>query len=134
MQLDFSKLTSLQYWLDPGPPYQFAAASALIFLFGTVTLLAIFLPLIRWQPWQVAMKRRLTAPLWTLGLTGLAFIFFRNQSIPYLGNRLLFVLCMLVLSAWIGYSLVVSRREVREEKLVFDRRQRFERYLPRKKG
>jgi hypothetical protein len=127
MIIDFQSL------LNPKPPYQFGLMWPLIALFALTIVGAIFLPYVPMKPWRNRLKQRLLAPLWILGLVGFLLLFARYQSIPYLAMPALLALLLLVSLLWIGYSLRVAFRESRQAKAEFDRKERLERYLPRKK-
>ena len=133
MLFDLTKLADPSYLFDPRPPYEFALLKPLLVAYGGILVTALLVSLFPWQPWQRRLKDRLSLPLWIAGVGGLVLLFFRSQSIAYFGSRIVHLLFWLALVGWIGYSLIVARREVQASRLEYVQRQRLERYLPKRK-
>ena len=134
-QLDFKKLLDTDYLFETYPPtnglYLYLVIIFAVFIFGAIAT------------WWINRKnkslvyRRLLNSLFnlllTIGILGLFLIFFRWQEIPYLGNRIAFIILFFVTVIWGGYvgwyRLVILPKEIK----IKSEKDRFEKYLPRPK-
>ena len=69
--------------------------------------------------------------LWFAGIAGIVLIFFRWQSIPYLGSRFLMLMMFGVAVLWLAQILWFKFIELPQELLIKKKKQEFETYLPR---
>jgi hypothetical protein len=133
-QIDLGKLFSISYIFESTPNseglYHYLA---IFFGLEIVGALAIAIFGRRKSPTK-KVKSGFFSLLLTTGIIGLSLIFFRWQAIPYLGSRLMLVILFLILICWAAfifwYWLIILPEELAEVR----EQQRFQKYLPKKKG
>lgn len=104
-------------------------------LFGLVIIAAILLHILFKKQSKNSQKvwGRLIPLLWFTGITELFLIFFRWQSIPYLGSRFLMLMMFSVAVLWLAQILWFKFVELPQELSIKKKKQEFEKYLPRKR-
>ncbi len=137
-QFDINKLFSLDYIFEKTPDAT-GTYKYLVFLFGFLILLSI-------AAWIGYGRLKKKLPLWGkmqakvfnlffyLGITGLILIFFRWQSITYLGSRFFMILLALVFAIWGLYILYFRLKVLPKEIANLETRKKFEMYLPRRQA
>lgn len=126
------------YWtesdLDTSSPY------ALTFTVGFFILLAGLI----WWRWRLK-KAQAATPVFTLPINqllnliwlviimSLLYLFFRSQAISYFGSRLVVLVTGLIVVAWIIYLAIYTSRIGRKKRDEYLEKERFFRYLPKKK-
>ena len=135
---DFSKLLDIHYLVEPNPTAQFAFKILFLSVFGLIILVAVLLwiaahYLVKIKTIRLFLQTRAFYLLLTIGIGGLLLTFFRLAGANYLSMRLLFVIFLISMLAWLIYLLfylvVTFPQKYREEK---DQARRAK-YLPKRK-
>ena len=77
------------------------------------------------------IQNRVVYLLLVTGIVGLVLIFFRWQSIPYLGGRFMFYLLAVMVVAWILQIVFYRFKVLPHERMKKQAKENFEKYLPK---
>ena len=66
----------------------------------------------------------------SLGIAGLILFFFRQQSVPLLGNRIWFLVWGIVFLVWLGVVLKYIFLRVPQVRIEQEKKAKLEKYLP----
>jgi len=134
-QIDLTKLFRSDYIFEASPV---ASGLYLYFLiiFGIFIVLSVIFFFIARRKDKTYHKLQKRAFIFfvVMGIIGLLLIFFRFEQIPYLGSRLMFlalVLTLILWGCWIGFYVIFK---LPKEKQKIFKKQKFNKYLPGRKG
>lgn len=139
--LNLKLLTDLSFWFETAP---FPMSSKTTIVAGSFFLFFIALKIIG-RLFYLNHKKNLRAPekklisrtesmLVTMGLLGLAWVFFRSEGVPFLSMRFWFLLWLAGFAVWVYLIVRYGLIEVPKHIASLDAAAARERYLPRKKG
>ena len=84
-------------------------------------------------PAYKTLKEKIFNNFLSIGITGLVFVFFRWQTIPYFSAPILMILLLLVSLVIFVYIIVFWRRSIRPSAKAIDIEEKYQKYLPHKK-
>jgi len=135
---DLKNIFSWDYWTEAGLPTQTTYSFA-TFLFVAVLLATLFF-------WRRRLKALQTkVPIYDGSINQLAniivftlvmafsYAFFRAQAISYLSSRLVVLATLVVIVVWTGWVAVYVLRVAPAKSRQYLERERFFRYIPKKK-
>lgn len=108
----------------------------LLVLFCVLILLAILVRLVvhyskGLAPWLSRSLRKGGRMFSTMGVLGLALVFFNYEGVPYLSARFWYILWLVGLVAWIVYIVVHVRKRSSQDSATGQQMSGVEKYLPR---
>lgn len=131
--IDFEKLISTEriFEITPDPIGNYLY---LLILSGLLLAVAIYLKIFKRKIKKNAKVFNALGNLFIFfSLTSAVIIFFRWQSIPYLGSRFAFMIVLVASLLWLLNILFYIWFELPQKKKLKIEREKFEKYLPRKK-
>lgn len=139
--LSFEKFTNLfswDFWTESfiGPTSEY---TVLVLLFVALVIVGLFV-------WKKALKKRqLEAPVydWEINqiiniiifviIMTFSYIFFRSQELPYLSSRSIVLISFVVTGLWAVWIIARINKKIRNERVAYLEKERFSRYIPKKK-
>jgi len=134
--IDFSRLFQVKYLLTSLTDYNFKFLIPTLIIFSAIIILSLvgwFILKKRERVYQNLALQILTFGL-TIGLIGLALVFFRYESLPYLSMRAWMVILTLVFIVWGARIAIWSVTYLPKSLDYYNKRKDFEKYLPRAKN
>lgn len=135
---DSKNLFSWDFWtesnLESGSPY---------YLFIAAFVILVCVALIWWR--RQLKKENQEAPVYEgvinqlaniiafIIIVGLSYIFFRSQQIAYVSSRLVILASIIIVVIWSGWVMFVIKRQLAAKRLQHLEKDRYFRYLPKKK-
>lgn len=114
--MDFTKLFELSYLIDSNPPVETymvlptATFFVILVLIGLIMQLMVELHVI--SPVWRGFLRKIPGNLYIFSLFGLLLVFARYEGSPFLSMRLLLILLILGLIAYLTYKAIYIYREM----------------------
>lgn len=139
--LNLAKLSTLHFWFQIRP-LPMSKAFTVVFL---IFFLLLIIGKVGLRIYAGKMKKQLTKAdkklydliqslLLTMGLLGIAWTFFAYEGIPILSARFWLVLWVIGIGVWIYAIFRYYAQEYMDYKEKIAKRERLERYLPKKSG
>lgn len=132
----YSALLTLGYWFDVRPVAMPGTwVIALEILFGLFALGGIAFSVLAKRKDNFLTKRLMRASrlCWTSASLGFIWLFFSYEGAPFLGSRFWFLLILLLAIVWAAFILLDVKKNLSREIAAQAEKERFERYLPKKK-
>lgn len=133
--MNFSNLLKFDYWFEARTiPLGPVTLKILLVILLAALILAIIISFRKAKIKEKLENRlfgKLANWLYSLSIVGLIFLFFRQQSVPYLGMRFLIALWFLICLVWLIFILrfiIVKIPKIKEEK---QKKLELEKYLPK---
>lgn len=135
-QIDLTKI------FDPSQVFQATPDPVGLYLYGLVVyglalIGAVILGnILRRNPRSIYKKlwRQFIYLMLFAGLTGPILVFFRWQSIPYIGSRLMVLVLWIIAIAWLIQIMIYWFRVLPQEIKKIKEKENFERFLPSRKN
>lgn len=131
---------SWTYWTD-----NFLPASSPYTLFFLVVTAATIAGLLTWQKKLKKLRAEMPVNAYELPINhipsiitlivvmAISYLFFRSQQIAYFSSRLTILITVAIVIIWTGYLINHLRRRALSERQQYLEKERFFRYLPKKK-
>ena len=132
----YSAFLTLQYWFNPRPvPMPQFWIIGLNIFFGLFIAAGVVFNVLsrRADPFLGKRLRRLSKVGWVNGILGYIWLFFSYEGVVFLGARFWFLVILLSTIVWKIFILVDLKKNVARERAERQERERFEKYLPKKK-
>jgi hypothetical protein len=131
--MSIRNLLYLSYWFKQ--PVIATRSVYLVWLFGLLVMVAVGIACYVWRRYAATkilngVLEKIGNLASTMGITGLVFFFFRQQSVPFLGWRFWFLLWGIIVIAWAGRIIKYIVKRVPEIKAEQEAKARKEKYLP----
>lgn len=132
----YKAFLSLGYWFNVRPvtmPKSWIVG--LCIFFGLFILVGIISSVMSGKSEAFLAKRllRLSRLGWITGILGYIWVFFSYEEAVIVGARFWFLLILLMAIIWAGFILNDVRKNLSKERAAQAEKERFEKYLPKKK-
>jgi hypothetical protein len=137
--MDVKQLFELSYWLTPHPgPLDIKTIIFFLILFGSGIAGKIGLKIYQKKNKAILAKpqkklfSKIESMCLTMGILGLAWLFFAYETISFLSGRYLFVAWCVSLGMWIYFIWHYYDTEIQPAIQALKEREQIEKYLPKK--
>lgn len=137
--IDFQPLFKLGYWLNPRPPVLEQSFQTFFFyFFGAMLALALVINILvrkkkKEDPWVARGFQKISSWCLTLGISGLALLFFSFERLPVLSMRFFFLLWFIGAIVWTVFIIKFFVKKIPAEKKKIQEHQNLKKYIPGKK-
>jgi len=133
---NFQKLLDWKFWFALRPEaIGERAVRFLIVIFGLVLILAIFFRIMavlkKKNPPLVKLFKKLQKLFLVMGFVGFVLLFLSYEQIYLLGSHFWYLVWLIGFLVWLGFVIYYLVSEMPKEKREFEKKKRFEKYLPR---
>jgi hypothetical protein len=127
------KLIQKDFLFTQTTPSDFRSLLSLIVFFGGLIILTIFSLIIfrKINPVTSRIKAKVNSWMFSLGLTGLAIVFFRWQQLGFLSKNFILELLGVIWFIWLIIILVFVIRKYPKEAFDYQDKQRIAKFLPK---
>lgn len=135
---DWLDIFTWQYWIEPN-----LASNSRYAAFGIALVIAICAVLLTWR--RQLKENHKQSPVYHFELqqianlvtfiivTTVSYLFFRTQQLAYGSSRVFILICVLTSLVWIILIFIHLKRVTARRRLSYLEKERFFRYLPKKR-
>ena len=135
--MNLEKLINLNYLFDRYPDYGFSLPTKIFLILYFVISIIIAIKAGKKLNTNPGIMKRTYNSLenwgWTTGVLGLLLFFFREVNAIYLGSRIWMLLLLIFTIIWLILIVKYYKKEIPKKEELKKERERFSKYLPRKK-
>jgi len=135
---DIRPLLQVSYWLDISPPLMDELMGQVIFwCFAIFLIVGAVIRVVgskrKDDKFVIATFNKFGTLFLASGFLGLLFYFFSYEQIYLFGARFWFLVIGITFLVWLGYIIRYIKKTVPKEKAKIAEREKFEKYMPKKK-
>lgn len=134
--IDFQPLLKLSYWFDRRPPaIEQNFQTFFFYFFGAMLVLALVINVLvrkkkKEDPWVAQGFQKISSWCLSMGISGLALIFFSFERLPVLSMRFLFILWIIGAIVWAVFIIKFFVKKIPAEKRKIKEHQTLKKYIP----
>ena len=139
--MDFNRLFELIFWLDLAPTGLHVRTAMLFASFFIIMILLKFVGKLVYMRYkkellgpEKRMIRMIESFLLTMGFTGIIWTFFAYEGLPVVAARFWVIVWLVSAALWVYVIIYYMLVDMPKELKNLQHKERFEKYLPKKKS